>query len=161
LNESERHNRPEDERSLTGIRRRQDEPILFIDESLSPNVAKALALVAYNTITVKDVSEFQGLARVVDEVLIPWLGANHAVWIHADDNARREHGKLIVAEGIRTLWIYRPKGKMTHREQLLVLCHVLPDFLEKLRSRPKRKHYDAYIHGQPRRPRIALKEIVI
>ena len=137
------------------------EPILWIDESLSPYVAKALRLVDYNTLTVKDVSEFEGRIKVNDKEIIPWLGAKGAVWVHADDNAKREHGKLIVAARIRTLWVYRPKGKMSSRDQLLILVHVLPDFLERLGSKPKQKHYQAYFHGQPPRPRIKLREIAI
>jgi len=137
------------------------EPILWIDESLSPYVAKALRLVDYNTLTVKDVSEFEGRIKVGDEEIIPWLGAKDAVWVHADDNAKREHKKLIVAKRIRTLWVYRPKGKMSSRDQLLLLSHVLPDFLERLKAKPKQKHYKAHLHGQPQRPRITLKEIAI
>ena len=136
-----------------------DEPVLLIDESLSPNVAKALGLVGYKMLTVSEVDDFRGMDRVSDQTLIPWLGVHDIVWVHADDNAKREHRKLIIANRIRTLWVYRPKGKMSSRDQLTVLCHVLPEFLENLRSKPQKKHYAALIQGQRARPR--LKEMTI
>jgi hypothetical protein len=133
----------------------------MVDESLSPNVAKALGLVGYRTITRKEVTEWEGLAKVTDPMVIPWCAANNAVWIHADDNARREHAKLIIAKGICTLWIYRPRGMLTNKEQLLILSHVLPEFLARLESKPGRKHYNAYIHGQALKPRVRLTEAVM
>jgi hypothetical protein len=133
-----------------------DDPLLWIDNSLSPNVAEALRLGGYNIVTAADVPEFERRATVSDEEIIDWLHHRDGVWINADDQARREHRKLIIARQIRTLWVYRPGGKMSARDQLRILAYVLPDLLDKYRQSPKHKHYRADAIGNPPRTRIRL-----
>ena len=120
-------------------------------------MGRALRKVGYRVVLVSEINEFQGLLRVTDDKLIPWMGDRAAIWIHADDNAKREHKKLLVAHAVRTLWVYRPKGVMSSREQLRALSYVLDDFLERLRAQPRRLHYELRVHGALRRTRIQLK----
>lgn len=127
----------------------------MLDESLDQAVAEALRLVGYNFTTVFRV--FPGRARVPDHEIIEWLYRNDGVWVHADDKAKREHGKLIIAKNIRTLWIYRPRGMMSGAEQLRILSYVLPVLLDNYRQHPSRRHYAADVLGQPPRPRIRLR----
>jgi len=121
-------------------------------------VGRALRKVAYRVTLVSDIDDFQGVPRVTDELLIPWMGDRKAVWIHADNNAKRKHRKLLLAHAVRTLWLYRPKGAMSSRQQLRALSYVLEDFLERLRSQPRKRHYALrIIHGAPHRTPIQLK----
>ena len=129
----------------------------MVDESLSPNVGRALRKVGYRVALVSEIGEFQGVMRVTDEQLIPWMGAHKAVWVHADDNAKRKHKKLLLAHTVQTLWMYRLKGAMSSREQLRALSYVLEDFLEGLRAQPRKRHYELRIHGAPLLTRISLK----
>ena len=132
---------------------------LLIDESLSPNVAQALKLVGYDSMTVPEA--FPGKVGVLDPDIIDWCKDHDAVWVHADDKARKEHGKQIVTSGIAFLWVYRPGGIMSASEELRLLSYVLPDFTDKLKVQPKRRHYRASSHGQSYRPRISLHPIDI
>ena len=121
-------------------------------------MGRALRKVGFRVALVSEIDEFQGVRRVTDDKLIPWMGDRHAVWIHADDNAKREHKKLLLAHAVRTLWVYRPKGMMSSREQLRALSYVLDDFLERLRAQPRKRHYALrIIHGAPQRTRVQLK----
>lgn len=131
----------------------------LIDESLSPNVAQALKLVRYDSMTVTET--FTDKARVLDPDIIDWCKDHDAVWVHADDKARKEHGKQIITSGIAFLWIYRPGGIMSAREELRLLSYVLPDFIDRLGAQPKRRHYRASAHGQSSRPRIHLQPVDI
>ena len=131
--------------------RRPDEPILWIDNSLSPIVAKALKDVGYNAVVQDDFPEFHVLPRVLDdEHIIPWCAEHDAIWVHADDNARTEHAKKIVAGNVRTIWVYLPPGfKASSREQLRLLAFSLPDILEDLCSDdPKWRHYEIRPKGR-------------
>ena len=105
---------------------------LLIDESLSPNVAKALKLVGYESVTVPEI--FEGEVGVTDPDIINWCKKSNAVWIHADDRARKEHGKQIIASGIAFLWVYRPRGIMSAMDQLRILSYILPVFIDKLET---------------------------
>jgi hypothetical protein len=136
-----------------------DELLLLVDESLSPNVAKALKLVEYNATTVREA--FGGRSGVSDPEIIGWCKIHNAVWIHADDRARKEHKKQVVATGIAFLWVYRPKGVMPAKEQLRILSYVLPDFIDKCEKNPRQLHYRASAHGQSVHPRIRLKPLAL
>ena len=127
-----------------------------MDESLSPLIGTALGLVGYRTTLVGEIAEFAGAIGVKDEQLIPWMGSRNAVWIHADDEAKRRHRKLLVAHAIRTLWVRRPKDGMSSRQQLRILSYVLDDYLERLRTQPRKRHYEVSAHGAPGRTRIRL-----
>ena len=114
------------------------EPHLLLDESLVPAVAEALSLVGYTISSTLTTFERQGVG---DPEIIEWCRSNEAVWIHADDRARRQHGKLIQTAGIRTIWVYRTRGAMSAREQLRVLSFALPKLMESWRERPRDRHY--------------------
>ena len=128
-----------------------------MDESLSPHVGKALGLVGYPVTLVGDIAEFAGVVGVKDEQLIPWMGRYDAVWVHADDDAKRRHRKLLVAHAVRTLWVRRPKRGMSSRQQLRVLSYVLDDVLQRLQTQPRTRHYEVSAHGAPGRTRIRLR----
>lgn len=107
----------------------------LLDESLDPAVAEALRLVGYD-FTVRQKS-------AQDPDIIEWCRVNQAVWVHADDRARREHRVQLQTSGIRTVWVYRERGRMTGVEQLRILSYVLPHFLKALVERPRERHYRA------------------
>ena len=109
-------------------------------------MARALNLVGYNTFTFKFIEEFKNQDSVDDEDIIPWCGANRAIWVHADDNSKVEHMKLIGVHGISTIWVYRPSGKMGSKDQLRALSYGLPRALERLRKHP---HIAIRVTGQP------------
>jgi len=117
-----------------------DNPLFLLDESLTPAVAKALALVGYSFMTVEDVFGQRG---ATDPQIIDWCQDTDAVWVHADDRARKQHGKLLQTSGIRTLWVYRKRGRMSGKEQLRILAFVLPHLAEELKNRPRSRHFRA------------------
>jgi hypothetical protein len=140
-----------------------DEPSFWIDNSLSPLVAQALKLVGYNIIVQKDISEFSDLDRVLDDKhIIPWLAANQAIWIHADNNSKREHRKQIAAGAVRTVWIHRAGGKMSNRAQLRILAYSLPDLIVDFGdTKNKQQHYQLSVHGQEPHTKITRKPMTL
>ena len=118
---------------------------------------KALYLVGYPITLVHEIAAFEGVVAVKDEQLIPWMGDHNAVWIHADDEAKRRHRKLLLAHAIRTLWVRRPKSGMSSRQQLRMLSYVLDDLLQRLQTQPRKRHYELRTHGASGRTRIRLK----
>ena len=117
-----------------------DNPLFLLDESLAPAVARALRLVGYN---IADVETAFGHKGVKDPEIIEWCRTNQAVWIHADDRARRQHKAQLLTSGIRTIWIFRPRGRMTGKEQLRILAFVLPKMIEALGQGARHRHYRA------------------
>ena len=99
-----------------------ENPQFLLDESLTPPVAKALNLVGYRFESVLDVFRYQGAN---DPDIIGWCRRHDAVWVHADDRAKKQHKVILSTSGIRTLWIYRTGGKMTAMQQLRILSYVL------------------------------------
>ena len=126
----------------------------MLDESLSPNVAKALRLVGYNFTTVSEAFKHSG---VPDPEIIKWTKASNAIWVHADDRAKKKHRAQILSAGIRTLWVYRPKWGMSSKEQLRILSYVLPNLIEQYAQHPRRLHYEIAVHGEANRTRIKLR----
>jgi len=117
-----------------------------------------LRLVDYNIVTKNDIPEFIGLSKVKDdEHIIPWLADHDAIWIHADDNAKVEHAKMIVARQVRTVWVWRKGGRMSQRDQLRILAYILPDILDRFR-RARHRHYEVRVHGEPPHQRISIKD---
>ena len=127
------------------------EPYFLLDESLAPAVAEALALVGYRCTTVRKVFDAGG---VKDPEIIAWCAANSAVWVHADDHALREHEARLFETPIRTIWVYRRDGKMTAREQLRVLCFVMPSLIDRWRSDPTNLHYRVGATSPTRKPNL-------
>ena len=125
-------------------------PLFLLDEGLVPAVAGALALVGYRFTSVRDV-----FARdaVKDPEIIAWCRAQEAVWVHADDRARKEHKALILRSGIRTVWVYRKHGRMTGREQLRILSFVLPHLLQAWATRSSARHYRVTAATELAKPR--------
>lgn len=132
-------------------------PLFLIDDSLDWNVAEALRLVGYNAASV--FKAFNGQSGVKDPQIIDWCKQNKATWVHADDKARKEHRKDIVTSGISFLWVYRPGGKMSSKEQLRLLSYVLPDLIDKFFDNPQKLHYKATAHGEGPRKRIRLEQL--
>ena len=117
-------------------------PQFLLDESLDPNVAKALSLVGHDIVYVRTAMDPTGDRRqILDPEIIEWCRVHGSVWIHADDRARREHKKQLQTSGIRTLWVYRPGGRMTGNEQLRILAFVIPKLLDNYEKQPRRRHY--------------------
>ena len=117
-------------------------PQFLLDESLDPNVAKALSLVGHDIADVKTAMDpTSERPQILDPEIIEWCRARGSVWIHADDRARREHRKQLQTSGIRTLWVRRPGGRMTGREQLRILAFVIPRLLDHYEQQPRRRHY--------------------
>lgn len=113
--------------------------LFLLDESLVPAVARALNEVGYRFTTVLDALG----ARTGDPEIIEWCRERDAAWVHADDRAKKEHRTLLQRSGIRTVWVYRPHGRMTGREQLRILSFVLPKLLERWQQHPGSRHYRA------------------
>ena len=134
-------------------------PLFLIDDSLDWNVAEALRLVCYNVTSVY--KAFNGESGIKDPIIIEWCGINNATWVHADDKSRKEHKKDILTARIRFLWVYRPGGIMSSKEQLRILSYVLPDLIDKFLNNPKKLHYKASAHGEAPRKRIKLEPITI
>lgn len=88
-----------------------------------------------------------GEERILDPHIIEWLGERNGIWIHADDSAKREHAKLIIARDVRTMWVYRPTGKLSAREQMRIVGYVLPQLLQKFEDQWKQRHYDVRTDG--------------
>ncbi len=121
-------------------------PRFLLDESLAHPVADALQLVGYDiqdVVTVLDPDRARGSDSIKDPEIIAWCQENGGVWIHADDRARKEHGALMLRSRIRTLWVFRPHGRMTAREQLRILAFALPKLLDHYETHPRRRHYRA------------------
>lgn len=117
-------------------------PQFLLDESLDPNVAKALSLVGHDIVDVKTAIDPAGdKHQILDPEIIEWCRVHGSVWIHADDRARREHRKLLQTSGIKTLWVRRPGGRMTGREQLRIVAFVIPHLLDRHRQHPRLRHY--------------------
>lgn len=120
---------------------RRREPLFLLDESLVPDVARALASVGYEIRVTNEVFEKQGAK---DPEIIEWCRQNDAVWIHADNRAKRQHRNRIQTSGIRTLWIRRNKRDgMSAKEQLRILSFVLPRLIDKYGEQPETRHYSA------------------
>lgn len=134
-------------------------PLFMIDESLDWNVAEALRSVEYNVTSIYRL--FKGRPRVTDPEIITWCKDNNAVWIHADDKARKEHRKEIITAKIRFLWVYRPGGVMSSKDQLRILSYILPDLIDKYKKQPKKLHYKVSAHGEVPRTRIRLEMITL
>ncbi len=89
--------------------------------------------------------------------IIRWCGDNNAVWIHADDSAKRQHRAILIAHQTRTLWVQREKGKLSARDQLRIVSYVLPQLLANYASRPSQRHYRAWQHGPPDLKHVSLQ----
>ena len=131
------------------------EPRFLLDESLSSEVAQALAIVGY---------EIRPLAEVLekgapDPEIIEWCRQNGAVWIHSDDSARRDHRELLLTSGIRTLWIRRKRGDMIAREQLRIISSALPRLMRNYAERPRRRHYRASAESEISHPSLRPERI--
>ena len=113
-------------------------PRLLLDASLSPVVAEALAIVGYDIL---DVSAVFGHYDATDPEIIEWCKENGAVWIHADDRARKQHRATLQTSGIKTIWVYRTQGKMNTKEQLRILSFALPQLIQKWQESPRQRHY--------------------
>ena len=133
-----------------------DQPFFLLDESLTPVVAHALQLVGYRITTVE--SEF-GYKGIPDPDIINWCQRNDAVWIHADDRARRAHRALLQTSGIRTLRLHRPGGRMTGKEQLRILSFALPKLLELMQQSRRVRNFRVSAQNPLSTPRLTTESI--
>ena len=124
-------------------------PRLLLDASLSPSVANALALVGWD---IFDVSAVFGNYDTLDPEIIDWCRDNGAVWVHADDRARRQHRATLQTSGIKTIWVYRQQGRMSTREQLRILSFVLPHLIERWNDNPRQRHYRVSAPNETAKP---------
>ena len=135
-------------------------PQFLLDESLDPNVARALAMVDYDITDVRTVLDpDQTRRRILDPEIINWCRERGSIWIHADDRARRQHRKLLQTSGIRTLWVRRPGGKMTGREQLRILSFVIPHLLDRHGQHPRIRHYRTDATNPLSKPSLRVVEL--
>lgn len=106
---------------LNGKRVLPPDALLFLlDESLGSPVAKALALVQYPFVTVEAVMGQQGIP---DPEIIRWCATHNAIWVHADDQARKQHKVSLRDSGISTLLLHRKKRR--HDKQRAVAHSIL------------------------------------
>ena len=134
---------------------RPEDTLILLDDSLSPFVADALSLVGYNATSTRNV--FDNRQGVTDREIIEWAGASRALWVYSDDKPKRENAKTILTEGVRTLWVYRPRGVMSGREQLAIIAHLLPDLLDRLAAADAAAHFRMDALGGFPRPRYSLR----
>ena len=134
------------------------EPGFLLDESLAPRVAEALRAVGYDIQDVARVFDPDGTGRsagITDPEIIEWCRTTGRVWLHADDRAKKQHAAHLLRSGTRTLWIQRPGGKMTAREQLRILAFVLPKLLDNFAESPGIRHYKATATNPLTTPRLS------
>lgn len=128
-------------------------PLFILDESMVPAVAEALAFVGHNFAALASAI---GRAGATDPEVIEWCKQNNAVWVHADDRARRQHKAHLQTSGIRTLWVYRKHGQMTGKEQLRILAYVLPQLIQNFEQKPSVRHYRASAASEVAKPSLTL-----
>jgi len=117
-------------------------------------------LVGYDIVDVETAIDPYGeMSRILDPVIIEWCRVHGSVWIHADDRARRQHKKQLQTSGIRTLWVRRPGGQMTGREQLRILSFVIPKLLDNYEKAPGTRHYRTDAVNPLARPSLRPIEI--
>jgi hypothetical protein len=134
---------------------RPEDTLILLDDSLSPYVADALSLVGYNATSTRNV--FDNRQGVTDREIIEWAGASSALWVYSDDKPKRESAKTILTEGVRTLWVYQPRGVMSGREQLAIIAHLMPDLLDRLGVADAPAHFRMDALGGFPRPRYSLR----
>jgi hypothetical protein len=97
---------------------------------------------------------------MTDPQLIAWMKERGAVWVHADDSAKRAHKKLLTDADLRILWVHRPKGAMSAKDQLRILAYVLQSLLQLYQQYPARRRYRVSDSGpSPGRIRIDQFEL--
>lgn len=114
-------------------------PLFPLDESLAPSVARALRAVGHDFVTVVDAF---GVRGVDDPRIIDWCRERGAVWVHADNRARRQHGARIETAGIRTPCL---RHQLSRQGQLRALSFVLPSLMERWRGNPGVRHYQVFV----------------
>ena len=106
-------------------------------------------------------NQWHGAFSIKDPEIIQWVSDQGAVWVHADDSAKKDHAKLIIGNQIRTIWIYRKNGIMSGRDQLRVLSFSLPAIIENFDHWPSRRHYKLSVHGVVPSTKIKLTQYEI
>lgn len=122
-------------------------------------MAQALGLVGYRITTVYD--EFDARDKVSDPEIIERCREKDLIWIHADDSAKKQHGRAILTAQIRTVWVYRRDGKMSGADQLRALSYTLQEIVTRYHEYPARRHYRIREHGQRPHTKVAIEEYQI
>ena len=107
-------------------------------------MARAFRDVDFNVTSIKE--EFPFRNKVPDEELIPWLSSKagkNGVWITADEDAQKTHAKLILQEGISTIWIFRPKKGLSALQELQLVSYVIEKVEELVLKADQPLHFRA------------------
>ncbi len=108
---------------------------------------------------VNTVEEVFGERGIKDPQIIAWCGESGAVWIHADDNARREHAREIVTAGISTVWIPRGKYGLSIKDQLGRLAYRMQAIEQWIGASNRPVHLVLRGSGTALEPRVTLKNV--
>ena len=130
----------------------QDDQLFLLDRSLSLLVAKALRKVEYNFRAHDEVFDEH---NTPDPTIIDWCKENAAVWVHADERAKRQHRSALQTSGIKTLVVHRPPTGMSAKELLRILTFALPQLDERWRKDPSVRHYKVQAANSTSTPRLS------
>lgn len=127
-------------------------PQYALDESLARPVAHALGHVG---IPIQSVLDIFGRPGTSDDEILEWCRNEDGIWIHADN---RRHRRLLRegSQRARTVWVIRPDGKMSIREQLRVLAVVLPRLESRIVLNPTQLHYIASASSPLAMPKLTV-----
>ncbi|MBI2918678.1 MAG: hypothetical protein HYY01_11915 [Chloroflexi bacterium] len=131
----------------------QQGQLILLGENLSPNVSQALRLVDYNARHGTEVFP----QRMPDPTVVPWLALQQAVWVTADERARRQWAEEIRRAGIPVIWVHRPKEGLSRKALLLLLLWVLDPILTEVAKARGPRHFRASFSGKrPKWEALAL-----
>ena len=119
----------------------------LVDESISPNVSRALRLVGYHTAHVVDV----GLRTADDPELFDWIERHDAkVWIHQDNKALKRFKRQIREIGFSTLCLRPPRTGLNSQQELRAISYVMDRFLKMVQEGRGPAHCDIKVSPQPK-----------
>ena len=116
-------------------------------------MAQAFRDVGFNISCVTE--QFPGRSTVPDEEIIQWLSSRtgkDGVWITADEDAQKTHAKLILQEGISSLWIFRSRKGLSALQELQLVAFVIKKVEELVIASEHPVHFRASFNGE--RPRL-------
>ena len=129
------------------------DPFYLIDHNLSPSYAPVFTALGYKVTSVRE--SFPRRIRVPDEEIIDWLaarGRQNAVWVTADEDAKKTHAKLILARNISVMWIFRPKKGLSGLQELQLLSLVIEHVTVLVAGTANPIYLQASLNG--RRPKL-------
>lgn len=69
------------------------------------------------------------------------------MWITADEDAQKTHAKLILQEGISTVWIFRPRKGLSALQELQLVSFVIEKVEELVFESDHPLHFRASFNG--------------